>query len=282
MRDINYFNNISIGQYVDIESPIHRLTPRSKYGFLLAFSCLVLSTPTFLGAFAGIIAAIILQAVSKLPISYMFRSLKPLIFLGLLSLFMQFLFSWPEDNSSTIMGIGQLEVSWYELTVVGSILARAAGMILLFGWFTSVTTEHEASDEIDHIIVAVLRNSQIAHKASMIAATTIKFVPIVAGELEDIVKAQASRGATFGSKSLNPLAKARNYLPLFVPVTIRALERAEILAEAMEARCYGGKKNFFPPSPMSRKEKLIATGILAIVAGIWLIDFYVAKPWIRP
>lgn len=282
MRDINYFNNISIGQYIDVESPIHRLTPRIKYVILFGLVFLILSAPTFFGAFVGIIAAIMLQALSKLPISHMLRSLKPLIFLGLLSLVMQFLFKWPGDRSSDILRIGSLKVSWYELTIVASILARAAGMILALGWFTSVITEYEAADEIDHFIGTVLRNSQIAHKASLIAATTIKFVPIVAGELEDIVKAQASRGATFGSESLHPLAKARNYLPLFVPVTIRALERAEILAEAMEARCYGGKKNPLPPSPIGRKEKMIAAGILGAVAGVWLIDFYVAKPWIRP
>ncbi|HOX92967.1 MAG TPA: CbiQ family ECF transporter T component, partial [Spirochaetales bacterium] len=48
----------------------------------------------------------------------------------------------------------------------------------------------------------------------------------------------ASRGADFGSRSINPFRKARAYVPLIVPVTIRALERAEALAEAMEARCY--------------------------------------------
>ena len=66
-------------------------------------------------------------------------------------------------------------------------------------------------------------------------------MPIIVGELEAIAKAQASRGADFGSGRGGPIAKARAYLPLFVPVTVRALERAELLAEAMEARGYTGE-----------------------------------------
>jgi energy-coupling factor transport system permease protein len=69
----------------------------------------------------------------------------------------------------------------------------------------------------------------------------LRFVPIIALELENITKAQASRGASFGSGRGGPIAKARAYIPIFVPVIIRALERAELLVEAMEARCYVGE-----------------------------------------
>ncbi len=68
-----------------------------------------------------------------------------------------------------------------------------------------------------------------------------RFIPIIAGELEAIVKAQASRGADFGGRGFNPIAKVIAYIPLVVPVTIRALERANALADAMEARCYSSR-----------------------------------------
>jgi energy-coupling factor transport system permease protein len=72
-------------------------------------------------------------------------------------------------------------------------------------------------------------------------AVAFRFIPIITGELESVVKAQAARGADFGRKKGGPIRKARAYLPLLLPVTIRALERAEALAEAMEARCYSSK-----------------------------------------
>jgi energy-coupling factor transport system permease protein len=80
-----------------------------------------------------------------------------------------------------------------------------------------------------------------AHSLALAVAVAFRFIPIVAGELESVVKAQAARGADFGAGRGGPIRKARAYLPLIVPVTIRALERAEMLAEAMEARCYRPK-----------------------------------------
>ncbi len=282
MKDIDFFSNISIGQYLEIKSPIHALSPSTKYGLLGSIVFLILASPTSLGVLMGILIVIILEIISRLSTAIMFRSLNALPALGLLSFFLQFIFNWPGDHSAYVLSIGIFHLSWYEFSIVVSILARAAGMIMAMGWFTSVITEHEAADEIDWIIRRLFRKSSIAHKASLIVAATLRFVPIIAGELEDIAKAQASRGATFGTKTRNPIQKARNYLPLFVPVTIRALEKAEMLAEAMEARCYTGESVREPPSPSSITEKLLAVGIAALVVAIWFADYFIARPWIRP
>jgi energy-coupling factor transport system permease protein len=92
-------------------------------------------------------------------------------------------------------------------------------------------------------------------------------VPILVAELESIAKAQASRGADFGSGRGGPIAKARAYLPLFVPVTVRALERAEIMAEAMEARGYSEDGRTRLAAYPRRRGELIAD-ILAILACV--------------
>jgi energy-coupling factor transport system permease protein len=99
-------------------------------------------------------------------------------------------------------------------------------------------------------------------------------VPILAGELESIAKAQASRGANFGSGRGGPIAKARAYLPLFVPVTIRALERAEILAEAMEARGYAEEgRTRLASYPRQKGESLVKLAALAACAASFIIDY---------
>ena len=52
------------------------------------------------------------------------------------------------------------------------------------------------------------------------------------------MKAQMARGADF--ESGNIINRAKNLVPLLVPLFINAFRRADELATAMEARCYRG------------------------------------------
>jgi energy-coupling factor transport system permease protein len=52
------------------------------------------------------------------------------------------------------------------------------------------------------------------------------------------MKAQMARGADF--ESGNIFSRAKNLLPLLVPLFISSFRRADDLAMAMEARCYRG------------------------------------------
>ena len=99
-------------------------------------------------------------------------------------------------------------------------------------------------------------------------------MPIIVGELEAIAKAQASRGADFGAGRGGPIAKARAYLPLFVPVTVRALERAELLAEAMESRGYTGvERTRLACYPKQRGEALAALAAIVVCAASFALDY---------
>ena len=63
-------------------------------------------------------------------------------------------------------------------------------------------------------------------------------IPILMEETDKIMKAQIARGADFESGNL--IKKAKNLIPLLVPLFISAFRRADDLAMAMEARCYHG------------------------------------------
>ena len=77
----------------------------------------------------------------------------------------------------------------------------------------------------------------------MTLTIALRFIPTLAEELERIMKAQVSRGADLGqSGRLRFIRQARALLPLIVPLFVGALQRAEDLVLAMEARCYTGGK----------------------------------------
>lgn len=300
MKNLEFFRNIGIGQYVDRNSFLHRMSPLSKYLILIALVAISIGSPSPAGAAAGGLIAISLALASKISPGFLLRSLKPLVPVFILSAVMQVLFRWPGDGSRAFFRFGFLDFTLREAWIVALIVVRSSTMIVSIGWFTSVTTEADAARGIEDLFAArrrrekdagpetgggagMRRGGSLPHRIALASAMAIRFVPIVAGELEEIVKAQASRGADFGSRRKGVLAKARAYLPLFVPVTVRALERAELLAEAMEARCYTGEGRTPPPERAGAAGDLaIGFAALAAAAGLILADALVLAVRIRP
>ena len=66
----------------------------------------------------------------------------------------------------------------------------------------------------------------------------LRFVLILAEELDKILKAQMARGVAFDRG--NFIQKTRKLFPVFLPLFISAFRRAEELIIAMEARSYSG------------------------------------------
>lgn len=72
----------------------------------------------------------------------------------------------------------------------------------------------------------------------MMMTIALRFIPTLMDETDKIMKAQQARGADF--ESGNIIQKAKNLIPLLVPLFISSFRRADELAMAMEARCYRG------------------------------------------
>ncbi len=283
MKNLEFFRNIGIGQYIDSGSWFHGLKPSTKYLMLLALSAPLLAAPTPGGIGIAILATLALAAASRIPLSFLLRALKPIPPVIALMAALQFLFRWPGDRSAVLVSVGPFAFTLRELWMVAIVLLRSGGMMALVGWFTSVTTEADAARGIEDMLRPLAARSAFVHRISLAAATAIRFVPIVAGELEEIVKAQACRGADFGAGRKNVIAKAKAYLPLFVPVTIRALERAELLAEAMEARCYTGEGRTPPAKkPASAGEIAAAASFVLFAILVLFADNRYIEALIRP
>ena len=80
-----------------------------------------------------------------------------------------------------------------------------------------------------------------AHELAMMMSIALRFIPTLMEETERIMKAQKARGANFETGSI--IARAKNLIPILIPLFISAFRRADELATAMEARCYRGGEN---------------------------------------
>lgn len=98
----------------------------------------------------------------------------------------------------------------------------------------------------------------------MMISIALRFIPTLIEETQRIMKAQASRGVDMSSGSLKE--KIGAVLSLIVPLFVSAFDRAEQLANAMEARGY------VPGRVRTRYKALKLRGIdLALLLGSVLL-----------
>ena len=119
--------------------------------------------------------------------------------------------------------------------------ARLIFLILFSSLLTYTTSPIRLTDGIEHLLNPFRCIGVPAHELAMMMTIALRFIPTLLDETDRIMKAQSARGADFVTGSI--IQRAKNMVPLLVPLFISAFRRADELAIAMEARCYRGGIN---------------------------------------
>ena len=227
--------DITLGQYYPGNSFIHRLDPRTKIltTLLLIVAVFLANTAVGYGALCAMVLFII--SVSGLPFMLVLRSVKPLLLIIVLTLALH-----------ALMGQGEhVLYQWKFITVTEEGLRLGVQMamrLILLLMISSILTFTTSPIVLTDGIEALLRPFRVigvpAHELAMMMTIALRFIPTLMEETDRIIKAQTARGADFSGGNL--LVKAKNMLPILVPLFISAFRRADDLAIAMEARCYRG------------------------------------------
>ena len=115
---------------------------------------------------------------------------------------------------------------------------RLSLLLLISSILTFTTSPIVLTDGIEALLRPFKRFGVPAHELAMMMTIALRFIPTLLDETDRIMKAQTARGADFSSGKLRQ--RAKNMLPLLIPLFISAFRRADDLAVAMEARCYRG------------------------------------------
>lgn len=229
--------DITIGQYFPGNTIIHSLDPRIKIIIIGIFIVSVFSINTFLPYILlfGFIGFTVY--VSKIPFKFILKGLKPLIMIISITVFI-----------SMFMTKGEVLFRIWFLTVTKEGLRQAIFMALRLiflvtgtSLLTLTTSPIALTDGIEKLLTPLSKIGLPAHDLAMMMTIALRFIPTLLEETDKIMKAQMARGADF--ESGNIINRAKNLVPLLVPLFINAFRRAEELATAMEARCYRGGEN---------------------------------------
>jgi energy-coupling factor transport system permease protein len=244
MTDFEFLRNITIGQYIPAESPLHRMDPRAKLLGVLFLTLAVTSTRSILASLLLLGLLLALTRVARLEITYVLRGLIPgLGILGFI-LLMQLLFQGQNAPCETMWfswRFVQISPCLLQLMLLG--LIRVLIFLFLISLLTLTTTASHLTNASEMLLSPFRRVGLPAHEIALASTIALRFIPTLAEELERIMKAQASRGNDLGAAPWYRLDRmVRERIPLIVPLFIGALRRAEDLIVAMEARGYVGGK----------------------------------------
>jgi energy-coupling factor transport system permease protein len=229
------FGNITLGQYFPGNSAVHRLDPRTKILLALAYIVLIFLIKSIAGYFAAFLFIAFGAVLSGVRIRYLLKGLKPLMYIILFTLVINLfftqggpkLFSW---KFITITETGAQTAVFMALRLVFLILGTQVMLL--------TTSPLALTDGIESLMAPLKKIKFPVHELAMMMTIALRFIPTLLEETDKIMKAQASRGADF--ESGNIVRRARNMVPLLVPLFVSAFRRADELAMAMEARCYRG------------------------------------------
>lgn len=261
--------DITLGQYYQADSVIHRLDPRVKLGSTILF---IISLFIFDSAAGYVAAAIFLAFViklSKVPFRFMVRGMKAIVFLLMITVVFN-LFLTPGEPLVVIWKL-KITVEGVRLAVLLAI--RLSFLIIGSSIMTLTTTPNQLTDGLEKMLGPLKKIKVPVHEIAMMMSIALRFIPILMEETDKIMKAQLARCADF--ESGNIIKKAKSLVPLLVPLFISAFRRANDLAMAMEARCYRGGEHRTKMKPLRYvRRDFIAYGVVLIYLVIGMAARY--------
>jgi energy-coupling factor transport system permease protein len=259
--------DITLGQYYQTESVIHRLDPRVKLGATILF---IISLFVFDGVSGYAVAAVFLAVViklSKVPLKFMVRGMKAVVMLLMITVVFN-LFLTPGEPLVTFW---RLTITREGLKTAILLAVRLCFLIIGSSVMTLTTTPNQLTDGMEKMMSPLKRVKVPVHEIAMMMSIALRFIPILMEETDKIMKAQLARCADFESGNL--IKRVKSLVPLLVPLFISAFRRANDLAMAMEARCYRGGEHRTKMKPLKyEKRDYVAYAVIAcyLVVGIAL------------
>lgn len=255
-------NDITLGQFYPINSIIHRLDPRIKIILTVLLVVFLFIAQNFYSFLAIACLCIVAVLISQVPVRYMLKSFKPLIFIIIItSLFNLFL-----TDGRILWQYGVFKITYEGLNLAVFMVIRLLLLITVTNLLTLTTSPILLTDGLERLMSPLKKIKVPSHEIAMMMTIALRFIPTLLEETDKIIKAQSARGADFSSGNL--LSRAKAMIPILIPLFISAFRRADELALAMECRCYSGGENRTRMRQLKIKKADVFSLCITILTGI--------------
>lgn len=272
-ESFEYLRLISLGQYLPLDTVVHRREPRVKVLALTGIVLAVVFSLHLRGLLLALLSAFLVLRLARIGWGYPLRSLLlPLPFLLLLMLIQAVWVSY-RLGGTWVVQYGWLRISQGGV-MAGLMLGTRFVVLLLWLLLGSYCISNTEMVRALRQLLYPLRYIGIpARDVAMAVQIALRFIPYLALILERIAKAQASRGAIWGSGRGGLVARVRQLYPLLIPLFLLTLRKAETLALAMEARGYSNPAAERPRRgrPWTTADGLFLLVAIGLAGGILLL-----------
>ena len=264
-------NNVTLGSYLPLDSIVHKMDPRSKI-IIMLFVMISIFIPT--GIYGYIIIGIFILislALSKLKIEYALKAMKPMIIMMLFLFVINILVL---KTGTLLLTLGPLTIYSGAINQTLYIVVRLMYMIIITTILTATTKPLDLTLGIEKLLKPFEKIGLPAHVIAMMISIALRFIPTLIEETQRIMNAQASRGVDMQNGTIKE--KIMAILSLIVPLFVSSFDRADQLANAMEARGYNpnGKRTRYKVLKMALLDyagMVFSTLILVSCIGIAVI-----------
>ena len=226
--------DITVGQFYPGNSLVHKLDPRLKIITMIFFIITLFFVDTYLPYVFIVIYLLLIIKVADIPFKIVLKGLRPLKWILIITFIINLFFIQGEE----VFRLGFISITKEGIDTAIKMAIRLILLVLGTSLLTLTTSPIEMTDGIEELLKPLTKIGVPAHEIAMMMTIALRFIPTLIEETDKIMKAQMARGADF--ESGNIINRAKNLVPLLVPLFINSFRRADDLATAMEARCYRG------------------------------------------
>lgn len=208
------------------DTMIHRLHPLVKLLLAVgvsAYALLFSSIPILLAILTSQIALVFISRVHREWLHTLLGAIGVALLVFLISLGVNLSGGYFEHGILDLM-----------MSTQGAIVATVKWFVF-FAAFSSFFLTTSPED-----LSVALEGWHLPYAFCFSIATAVRFIPVLANDLEHIMDAQRSRGVDFDT--LNPVRRILNVRPLLLPLVANAIRRSLDLEEALDSRAFGASK----------------------------------------
>lgn len=264
-------NDVTFGQYYPTQSFVHRLDPRVKLLFLIAYIVMLFVAKSFYGLALCLLILLVTIIAARVPIGSVLRSIKGviviLVFTSLLNIFFH-------GGAHLLWEWKFIHIYTEGLIFAGFLTLRLLFLVMGSALLTLTTTPVNLTDGLESLLFPFALIKLPVHALALIMSIALRFIPTLMDETNRIISAQKARGANFESGNIFKRVKA--IVPVLIPLLISAFRRAEELGDAMDVRCYSGghKRTKYKKLRFGWRDLIAVLFAAILIAGVILLNIY--------
>lgn len=192
-------NNVALGQYIPLDSVVHKMDPRSKIMIMLFLMVAIFIPAGVLGYVIIGIFILLSLYLSKLNIKYALRTMKPMLWMMAFLLVINLLVI---KTGTPLFSIKGFTIYSDAVNQTLYIVVRLMLMVIITTVLTATTKPLDLTLGIEKLLKPFEKIGVPAHIIAMMISIALRFIPTLIEETQRIMNAQASRGVDLENGSI--------------------------------------------------------------------------------